>query len=294
MSNGNDGQYRQFSKLRLPEHASRESERRDRESSNSTSENPLHNGHRSHSLPLSRPHLQKRPFLYLKAFCTGEPSYSVASSELLLGFDAREMWLDVAEYWPEERKRTFLLRQDIVKPLSTDIFVWRSVFDVEQTLNRPQWTGPIQELWEDLATLQAYLDTAWGERTLPSWIIAVTLQEDGCESEDLLEWYVRVSKGIDETVPGVLPLSGDLLEWYARASMIIPALRDPAWALLGYDVSDKWLWSGLSNCGYGTGNITLWLKSCEPYDRKSTGSSNMAFPPPSYPSPYLYPSNEIV
>jgi len=157
---------------------------------------------------------------------------TIRSNELLLGFDAREMWLDVAEYWPEERKRTFLLRQDIVKPLSTDILVWRSVFDVEQTLNRPQWTGPIQELWEDLATLQAYLDTAWSERTLPSWIIAVTLQEDDCELEDLLEWY-------------------------ARASNIVPSLRDPAWAFLGYDVSDKWLLSGLSNCGYGTNETEI-------------------------------------
>jgi hypothetical protein len=149
---------------------------------------------------------------------------TMSSNELLLGFDAREMWLDVAEYWPEERKKPFLLRQDIVKPLSTDIFVWRSVFDVEQTLNRPQWTGPIQELWDNLATLQEYMDTVWSERTLPSWIIAVTLQEDICEREDLQEWY-------------------------ARASNIIPSLRDPAWAFLGYDVSDKWLWSGLSNCG---------------------------------------------
>ena len=182
---------------------------------------------------------------------------TMSSNELLLGFDAREMWLDVAEYWPEERKRTFLLRQDIIRPLSTDILVWRSVFDVEQTLHRPQWTGPIQQLWEDLATLQAYLDTAWGERTLPSWIIAVTLQEDVCESEDLLEWYARVSNSFDETVPGVLPLSGELLEWYARASSIIPALRDPAWAFLGYDVSDKWLLSGLSNCGYGTNETEM-------------------------------------
>ena len=149
------------------------------------------------------------------------------SNDLLLGFDAREMWLDVAEYWPEERKRRFLLRRDIVKPLSTDILVWRSVFDVEQTLHRPQWTGPIQELWEDLATLQASMDTAWSERTLPYWIIAVTLQEDVCDSEDLQEWY-------------------------ARASNIVPSLRDPAWAFLGFDVSDKWLLSGLSNCGYGT------------------------------------------
>ncbi len=182
---------------------------------------------------------------------------TMRSNELLLGFDAREMWLDVAEYWPEERKRRFLLRRDIVKPLSTDILVWRSVFDVEQTLNRPQWTGPIQELWEDLATLQAYMDTAWSERTLPSWIIAVTLQEDVCESEDLLEWYARASNIIDDTVPGVLPLSGDLLEWYARASRIIPALRDPAWAFLGYDVSDKWLLSGLSDCGTNETEIQI-------------------------------------
>jgi hypothetical protein len=188
---------------------------------------------------------------------TREERMTRRSNELLLGFDAREMWLDVAEYWPEERKKTFLLRQEIVKPLSTDILVWRSVFDVEQTLNRPQWTGPIQELWEDLATLQAYMDTAWSERTLPYWIIAVTLQEDVCESEDLLEWYARASNFIDDTVPGVLPLSGYLLEWYARASSIIPALRDPAWALLGYDVSDKWLLSGLSNCGYGTNETEI-------------------------------------
>jgi hypothetical protein len=149
---------------------------------------------------------------------------TMSSNELLLGFDAREMWLDVAEYWPEERKRHFLLRQDIIKPLSTDILVWPSVFDVEQMLHRPQWTGPIQELWDNLATLQTYLDTAWSARTLPHWIIAVTLQEEVCEREDLQEWYARVSD-------------------------IIPALRDPAWALLGYDVSDKWLLSGLSDCG---------------------------------------------
>jgi hypothetical protein len=179
------------------------------------------------------------------------------SNELLLGFDAREMWLDVAEYWPEERKRTFLLRQDIVKPLSTDILVWRSVFDVEQTLNRPQWTGPIQNLWDNLATLQAYRHTVWSARTLPYWLIAVTLQEEVSELEDLLEWYARASKTHDETVPGGLPLSGELLEWYARASSIIPALRDPAWAFLGYDVSDKWLLSGLSNCGYGTNETEI-------------------------------------
>ena len=132
---------------------------------------------------------------------------TMRSNELLLGFDAREMWLDPQEYWPDSRKKMFLLRHDVVRPLSTDTLVWRAVFDADTSLQRPQWTGPIQFLWDNLATFQEYLDTAWSGRTLPYWIIAVTLQEDVCESEDLLEWY-------------------------ARASNIIPALRDPAWAFL--------------------------------------------------------------
>jgi len=149
---------------------------------------------------------------------------TMSSNELLLGFDAREMWLDGAEYWPEERKRRFLLRRDSVRPLSTDISVWRSVFDVDISLQYPQWTGPIQNLWDNLDTLQAYLDTTWSERTFPYWFMAVTLQEDVCVRENLLEWHDRVSN-------------------------LITTPRDPAWTFLGYDVSDKWLTSGLSNCG---------------------------------------------
>ena len=145
------------------------------------------------------------------------------SNELLLGFDAREMWLDPQEYWPDSRKKMYLLRSDVVRPLSTDTSVWRAVFDADTSLQRPQWIGPIQNLWDNLAALQESMDTV----TLPCWIIAVTLQEDVCENEDLLEWD-------------------------ARASNIVPSLRDPAWTFLGYDVCDEGLLSGLSNCGYGT------------------------------------------
>ncbi len=152
---------------------------------------------------------------------------TMRSNELLLGFDAREMGLDPQEYWSDSRKKMYLLRYDVVRPLSTDTSVWRDVFAADTSLQRPQWTGPIQSLWDNLATFQEYLDTAWSDRALPYWIIAVTLQEDVHDSEDLLEWY-------------------------ARASNINPSLRDPAWTFLGYDVSDQWLLSGLSNCGYGT------------------------------------------
>jgi hypothetical protein len=152
---------------------------------------------------------------------------TMSSDELLLGFDAREMWLDPEDYWPDSRKKMYLLRYDVVRPLSTDTAVWRTVFDVDTSLPRPEWTGPIQSLWDDLAALQKHLDAFRSDRTLPYWIIAITLQENVRESEDLQGWH-------------------------ARASNIVPALRDPAWILLGYDVSDQWLLSGLSNCGYGT------------------------------------------
>ena len=39
--------------------------------------------------------------------------------------------------------------------------------------------------------------------------------------------------------------------------------------------------TSLSNSRWETGNLTLWLKSCGPYDRKSTESSNLPFSPPS-------------
>ena len=149
------------------------------------------------------------------------------SNELLLGFDAREMWLEPQDYWPASRKKMYLLRDDVARPLSTDTAVWRTVFDADTSLQRPEWIGPMMGLWDNLVTLQESMDTAWSTRTLPYWLIAVTLQQEGRESDNLLERY-------------------------ARTTDIIPALRDPAWALLGYDVSDQWLLSGLSNCGYGT------------------------------------------
>ena len=152
---------------------------------------------------------------------------TMRSNDLLLGFDAREMWLDPQDYWPDSRKKMYLLRYDVARPLSTDTAVWRTIFDADISLQRPEWTGPMMGLWDNLATLQEYMDTTWSERTQPYWLIAVTLQQDVRDSDNLL---VR----------------------YARTTDIIPALRNPAWVLLGYDVSDQWLLSGLSNCGYGT------------------------------------------
>jgi len=151
---------------------------------------------------------------------------TMRSNELLLGFDAREMWLDFSEEWPEERKRSFLLRRDIVKPLSTDTSVWPSVFDVDHTLQRPPWIGPIGRLWEDLRALENSLSTE-SNRTKPYWVIALTLLSAIRSREELAYWNT-MTEGI----------------------LYTPAVRDPSWQLLGYDVADSYLISGLTNFEY--------------------------------------------
>src|SRR5690242_11063009 len=73
---------------------------------------------------------------------TQEGQITMSSNDLLLGFDAREMWLDPQDDWPPARKKGYLLRDDVAKPLSTDTAVWRTVFDADPSLHRPEWTGP--------------------------------------------------------------------------------------------------------------------------------------------------------
>lgn len=85
--------------------------------------------------------------------------------EKLLGFDARENWMDYPVQWDDARKTSFLLRPDMTKPHSTDIYVWPTVFDRGpglvffdpdclkagfKSVTPPDWTGPNYWLWENL------------------------------------------------------------------------------------------------------------------------------------------------
>ena len=75
----------------------------------------------------------------------------------VLGYDARETWDTGKTGWPEPRRREYLLRPDVAKPLSTDTSVWPSIFatpsgpdpDTPYQLEAPAWTGPVQWLWDD-------------------------------------------------------------------------------------------------------------------------------------------------
>lgn len=151
----------------------------------------------------------------------------------LLGFDAREMFLDLATAWPEQRRREYLLRGDVVRPKSVDTAVWPSVFGdglTQEAIARlglpcvslPEWRGPNGGLWDDLGRLHHALDgmTGWSHRIVAvAWVSADGFSKHG-------------------------PSGAPYREKTAPASL------GKEWKLLGYDVADAYLTSGLSNSGY--------------------------------------------
>ncbi len=159
--------------------------------------------------------------------------------EKLLGFDARKMWLDPKLHWDRERRADFLLRMDAGPVLSTDELVWPSVFNSHQLPlasesrleelgltgpQRPRWIGPNIPLWEDLDRLKAQLLAVDLEIRRTYWIIAIT-----CLPQPDVVSQIKYGPYFEETNPSNL---------------------NQSWTLLGYDVSDGSLISGLTNCGY--------------------------------------------
>lgn len=143
---------------------------------------------------------------------------------LLLGYDAREGWSRLEDSWDKDRRDRFLLRQDAEKVLSVDSDVWPSVFDVVPELTRPDWTGYVQFLWDDLGALTGAIGSAapLGSRQI-SWI-AVEL--------------------VSPTTSGTM-----LAVWQDRVRVIVPPrLEELPRTLAGYDVADYFLLSSLTNC----------------------------------------------
>ncbi len=151
----------------------------------------------------------------------------------LLGFDAREMFLDPSVAWTDARRQAYLLTRDARKPYSVDVLVWPTVFgdgigdDLEseaasRLVSTSIWRGPNSPLWEDLTLLRAAL----GKASPRDYVL------------------LAVSEAVPEaSTTSTTPTSG--LE-PARN----PAGTDPSWPLLGYDVADRGLFSGLTDCAY--------------------------------------------
>ncbi|HEY3450371.1 MAG TPA: hypothetical protein VGK67_28715 [Myxococcales bacterium] len=149
--------------------------------------------------------------------------------EHLVGFDARVSSPD----WTPERRSTYLLRENVEQPFSCDPRVWPSLFD-KGAYPRPSWVGAFQDLWSDLDRLREHLADAAAGATYH--LVAFSILAHG--DDDPLGPALN-DRCYEPHSPRWLPLPSAQ-----------PEIRSPDWALLGYDLADKWGTSGLSNCGY--------------------------------------------
>ncbi|MBC7813822.1 MAG: hypothetical protein H7175_21875, partial [Burkholderiales bacterium] len=133
----------------------------------------------------------------------------------------------------------FLLRQDVERPFSTDTMVWLDVFSADK-LTVPSWYGIRQETWADLAEMKQVLDAGWGDDWKPCRVIAITMLRQHASEHWPIFGYIPQEDGSQ------IPFGYD-----HAAKHLVPATLDNTWSLLGYDVSDPFLLSGLMNCGYG-------------------------------------------
>jgi hypothetical protein len=155
------------------------------------------------------------------------------SSPLVLGFDARQA--DPAP-WDEGRRTRFLLRLDVLQPLSIDRMVWPSVFDLHPEL-APPYVGPYG-YWEDLGDLRRHVDAS--RATLgDAWLAAFAVVTTVCAAD---EWTA-----LDGFLRGIHP---DGTPGEHPSSVAHPAAVEESWSFLGYDVADLGGISGLANCGF--------------------------------------------
>ena len=142
------------------------------------------------------------------------------SQGLLLGFDARQGSREVALTWDAKRREEFLFRTDVMQPFSADTTVWPAV--LESNL-RPAVCIGHQDLWSDLECLRSSLLSPEMKVSDTYDLIAITFHSD---TDSLAE------------------------VWCSEVPPTNPTLLSEASSFLGYDVTDKWLLSGLSNCGF--------------------------------------------
>lgn len=147
---------------------------------------------------------------------------------LLIGFDARQKWLPMANWWPQNGPFLYVLRDEAERLYSVDKNIWSSVCSVVPDLRRPDGAGPLPPLWDECTRLVQHLATKPDLDSRPYSLIAITLNVDSLVA-DAAEW---------------LPLTGP-------DGPDLGAL-DSTWTLLGYDVANPKLLSGLSNTPYHT------------------------------------------
>jgi hypothetical protein len=148
----------------------------------------------------------------------------------LLGYDAREAADDPLNLpLPERMRQEFLLRAEILRPLSVDKHIWPSCFAYDRKLS-PDDPSSARNIFDE--------DMAWGG-------VFLSLPRLARSVEELRKKAVLIA--VELLVPEGLPEDRLPPAIYNQPD---PDTVPPDALLLGYDVADAGQWSGLSNCGY--------------------------------------------
>ncbi len=180
-------------------------------------------------------------------------------SSRLLGFDIRRRPEDYVDSdWTRDRRELYLLRPEVRWPLSVDTAVWPTVFEYRFSATTgarpyPRGTTPVDPgysfsgLWRDLAHMRAIhkqhqIDQIVGIE------IGVCLFVDPRTRTDSSSFLLLDDRIVPPVVPPELPTNS---------------------SLLGYDVADGSLVSGLCNCASDTTTMrelqTSWSSSVNEY-----------------------------
>ncbi len=137
---------------------------------------------------------------------------------IILGFDIRRPIADQNSSWPEERRIKFLIRHEVPAPISVDVGVWPAF------ATNPDETFPLQ-LWGSVSDIVTTFPDATQWRSNSPVIIEIAAIATGEQSSEYWEGILlgRVEPEKDKSLK-VTP------------------------EVLGYDVADRYLVSGISNC----------------------------------------------
>ena len=143
--------------------------------------------------------------------------------EVILGFDLRDCSTErAAARWPSKHRLAFLIKTDVVAPRSVDRAVWPSLEksggDESVRLTSVPGLLPLHHKLSDLEAVHRLNSTE-------TCIIGITL----------LVQFGHENAAIDTM---------------QKSGRIVPDQLEIGWRLLGYDVADEGLVSGLMNCGY--------------------------------------------
>jgi hypothetical protein len=160
---------------------------------------------------------------------------TLADRGRLVGFDIRRDTAGLSSLWNEERRTLFLLRRSVPSPLSVDRLVWPSVFEFSDLISHPDDSGDVVRTSPDYGRYGLWFDF---DAMMRSWKGA---------RRDAMTTAVPISVRLLASAKSELP---DAFQHLASGEEAIVQSDASPQVLLGYDVADASLLSGLMNCEY--------------------------------------------